>query len=134
MLTNKGYNQYRENSINTATPEELTLMLFNGLVKFLMQGQSAIEAKNIEKSNNSIIRAQAIVKEFQSTLDMNYEVSENLDSIYDYMYRRLVEANLKKDKAILEEVLGYAKEFRDTWAQAMKIAKHPIPITEGIAK
>jgi flagellar protein FliS len=134
MFTNKGYNQYKENSVNTATPEELTLMLFNGLVKFLMQSQTAIEAKNIEKSNNGIIRAQAIVKEFQATLDMNYEVSENLDSIYDYMYRRLVEANVKKDSSIVAEVLGYAKDLRDTWAQAMKLAKHPVPATEGIAK
>jgi flagellar secretion chaperone FliS len=134
MLTNNGYNQYKENSVNTATPEELTLMLFNGLIKFLMQSQTAVEVKNIEKANNSIIRAQAIVKEFQATLDMDYEVSENLDSIYDYMYRRLVEANLKKDSSIIEEVLGYAKDLRDTWAKAMKLAKHSVPATEGIAK
>lgn len=134
MYTNNGYNQYKENSIFTAAPEELTLMLYNGLVKFLMQGQSAIENKNIEKANNSIIRAQAIIKEFQATLDMNYEVSENLDSIYDYMYRRLVEANLKKENSIIEEVLGYAKELRDTWAKAMKLAKHPVQAIDGIAK
>lgn len=134
MLVNKGFNQYKENSINTATPEELTLMLYNGLVKFLMQAQSAIDTNNLEKSNNSIIRSQAIIKEFQATLDMNYEVSENLDKLYDYMYRRLVEANIKKDSGIIEEILGYSRELRDTWAKAMKIAKHPIPVTEGIAK
>lgn len=133
-MLNSGYNQYKENSIYTATPEELTLMLYNGLVKFLLQSVSAIEAKNIEKANNSIIRSQAIIKEFQATLDMNYEVSTNLDILYDYMYRRLVEANLKKDRTIVEEILGYAKELRDTWAQAMKLAKHPVPTAEGIAK
>lgn len=133
-MLNNGYNQYKANSINTATPEELTLMLYNGLVKFIMQAQVAIDAKNIEKANGGIIKAQAILKEFQATLDMNYDVSEGLNSLYDYMYRRLVEANLKKDKEILEEVLGFAKELRDTWAQAMKLAKHPIPATEGIAK
>ncbi len=134
MLTNNGYNQYKSNSINTATPEELTLMLYNGLVKFIMQAQAAIDVKNIEKANNAIVRAQAIITEFQSTLDMNYEVSENLELLYDYMYRRLVEANLKKDRDILEEVLGMAKELRDTWSQAMKLAKHPVPAHEGIAK
>ena len=134
MFANNGYNQYKENSINTAAPEELTLMLYNGLVKFLMQGQSAVESNNIEKSNNSIIRAQAIIKEFQATLDMNYELSENLDLIYDYMYRRLVEANIKKDSSIIEEVLGYAKDLRDTWAKAMKLAKHPVQAIDGIAK
>ncbi|QNU67127.1 flagellar export chaperone FliS [Ruminiclostridium herbifermentans] len=134
MVTNKGFNQYKENSIMTATPEELTLMLYNGLVKFLMQAQNAIETKNIEKANNGILRAQAIIKEFQATLDMNYEVSEGLDSLYDYMYRRLIEANLKKDVSIVVEILGYSKELRDTWAQAMKIAKRSIPVTEKIAK
>ena len=65
---------------------------------------------------------------------MNYEVSEGLDSLYDYMYRRLIEGNLKKDVSIIEEILGYSKELRDTWAQAMKIAKRSIPATEKIAK
>lgn len=134
MLTNNGYDQYKSNSINTATPEELTLMLYNGLVKFLMQAQSAIETNNIEKANNGIIKAQAIVVEFTSTLDMNYEVSQNLELLYDYMYRQLTQANMKKDNAIVEEVLGMAKELRDTWSQAMKLAKHPAPIQEVIAK
>ena len=134
MFPSNGYNQYRENSVNTSTPEELTLMLYNGLIKFILQAQSAISEKNIEKANSAIIRAQDIIKEFQTTLDMEYEVSKNLDSLYDYFYRRLVEANLKKDIDILEEVLGFAKELRDTWTQAMKLAKHPVPATEGIAK
>jgi flagellar protein FliS len=134
MLTNNGYNQYKENSINTATPEELTLMLYNGLVKFIMQSQAAIDTHNPEKANSAIIRAQDIVIEFQSTLDMNYEVSKNLQLLYDYMYRRLVAANLKKDKDILEEVLEMAKGLRDTWAQAMKLAKHHVQVNEAIAK
>lgn len=134
MVTHNGFNQYKENSIKTSTPEELTLMLYNGLVKFLMQAQNAIEIKNIEKSNSSILRAQAIINEFQATLDMNYEVSEGLDSLYEYMNRRLIEANIKKDNSIVEEILGYSKELRDTWAQAMKIAKNSVPVTEKIAK
>ncbi len=134
MVTNNGLNQYKENSIKTSTPEELTLMLYNGLVKFLMQAQNAIEVNNIEKANSSILRAQAIINEFQATLDMNYEVSEGLSSLYEYMHRRLVEANIKKDNSIVEEILGYSKELRDTWAQAMKIAKNSVPVTEKIAK
>lgn len=123
MALNKAYKQYKENSIFTATPEELTLMLYNGLVKFIMQAQSAIDEKDMEKANNSMIRAQEIVQNFQATLDMKYEISENLDLLYDFMYRRLFEANLKKDKSMLEEVLGLARELRDTWQQAMKLAK-----------
>ncbi len=134
MLTSNGYNQYKSNAINTATPEELTLMLYNGLVKFLMQAQSGIEASNIEKANNGIVKAQAIIIEFMTTLDMNYEVSQNLELLYDYMYRQLTQANLKKDNALVEEVLGMAKELRDAWSQAMKLAKNPVPVQEGIAK
>ncbi|WP_027630251.1 flagellar export chaperone FliS [Ruminiclostridium cellobioparum] len=134
MLTNNGYDQYKSNSINTATPEELTMMLYNGLVKFLMQAQSAIDAKNIERANNSIIKAQAIIIEFMTTLDMNYEVSQNLELLYDYMYRQLTQANLKKDNVIVGDVLGMAKELRDAWSQAMKLAKHPAPVQEVIAK
>ncbi|MCX7841536.1 MAG: flagellar export chaperone FliS [Clostridia bacterium] len=123
MALNKVYSQYKENTIYTSTPEELTMMLYNGLVKFIMQGQQAIDEKNIQKANESIIRAEDILLHFESTLDMKYEVSQGLLLLYDYMYRRLVEANVEKDKEILEEVLGFAKELRETWAQAMKLAK-----------
>lgn len=123
MALNKAYSQYKENSIYTSTAEELTLMLYNGLVKFIMRGQAAIDEKNMEEASNSIIRAQNIILEFQSTLDKKYEVSTNLELIYDYMYRRLIDANIKKDKEVLQEVLDFAKELRDTWAEAMKIAK-----------
>lgn len=122
---NKGnaYQQYQNNSVNTATPQELTLMLYNGLIKFLKLAQQGMEEKSIEKANNNIIRAQDIITEFMSTLDMQYDVSSGLMAIYDYMNRRLIEANVRKDKSIVEEVIGYAEELRDTWAQAMKLAK-----------
>ncbi len=125
MAVNKAYDQYKQNSIYTSTPEELTLMLYNGLVKFIMQAQYSINDKSIEKASNSIIKAQNIILNFRKTLDMKYEVSEGLDQLYEYIFRRLVDANVKKDLQILEEVLGISKELRDTWAQAMKLAKHP---------
>lgn len=134
MAINRAYSQYKENSIFTASPEELTLMLYNGLVRFIMQSQKAIDDKDLTKANESIVRAQDIVREFQVTLDMRYEVSQGLMLMYDYMYRRLIEANLKKDYEILEEVLGYARELRDTWAQAMKIAKHQATYNDAGAK
>ena len=123
MIAYNAYNQYKENSTFTASPEELTLMLYNGLVKFIMRGIDSIEKKNIQDANTNIIKAQNIVSEFMNTLDMNYEISGSLNSIYDYMLRRLIDANVAKDKDILEEVLGFAKVLRDTWEQAMKISK-----------
>jgi flagellar protein FliS len=118
-------NRYLQNTILTASPEELTLMLYNGLVKFIMQAQYAIDEKNNDKAHNCIIRAQDIVLHFSATLDRSYEVSHGLEQMYDYMYRRLLDANIKKSSEILEEVLGFAKELRDTWSQAMKLAKQP---------
>ena len=131
MALNKAYNQYQQTSVNTSSPEELTLMLYNGLIKYILLAIHAVDEKDIEKTNTNIIRAQDIILEFQGTLDMKYPVAQNMMALYDYMYSRLIEANLKKDKAMLEEVLGFAKEFRDTWTQAMKLAKHqahnPVP-------
>lgn len=120
-----GYDQYKENSVFTASPEELTLMLYNGLVKFIMKAQYAISKQDMQAAHENIIKSQNIIQEFMATLDKNYEVSTNLLLLYDYMNRRLIEANVHKDTEILGEVLGFAKELRDTWEQAMKLAKHP---------
>lgn len=120
---NTAYDQYKKNTVYTSTPEELTLMVYNGLIKFIMRGISAIESSEFEKANNSIIRAQAIISELQSSLDKKYEISHSLGLLYDYMKRRLVDANVKKDIEILNEVLGFAKELRDTWNEALRIAK-----------
>ena len=130
MVAYNAYNQYKENSINTASPEELTLMLYNGLIKFIMRGIDSIEKKNIQEANTNIIRAQDIVQEFINTLDMRYEISKNLVSIYDYLLRRLIDANITKDKEILEEVLGFAKVLRYTWEEAMKLSKKQIKLKQ----
>lgn len=134
MALNNAYDQYKENSVYTASPEELTFMLYNGLVKFLMQAQMAINEKNIEKTNNCIIKAQNIINEFRCTLNMKYEISKQLDALYEYMNRRLLDANIKKDVEIIEEVLGFARELRNTWEQAMKMAKIQTARTSQVAK
>jgi len=123
MSTSNAYETYRQNSIFTASPEELTLMLYNGLIKFIMLAQKSIDEKDVQKAHDSIIRAQDILMEFKATLDMQYELSHGLALLYDYMLDRLFDANIGKDNAILAEVLHFAKDLRDTWAQAMKLAK-----------
>lgn len=118
-----GYNQYKENSVYTANPEELTFMLYNGLVKFVMKAQYALSKGDLESTNENIIKSQEIIIELMSSLDEKYEISSSLSSLYDYMLRRLIEANVQKSSEILDEILNFAKELRDTWEQAMKIAK-----------
>lgn len=119
------YNQYNNNNIAQAKPEELTLMLYNGLIKFIMRAQDAVAGKRMEEAHVNIIKAQNIVLEFMNTLDHNYEVAASMELVYDYVYRRLIDANTEKSESILAEVLGFSKELRDTWEQAMKLSKRP---------
>jgi len=107
----------------TASPQELTLMLYDGAVKFGNQAKIAIVEGDMQKAHNLNLRVQAIITEFQSTLDMKYEVSEGMELMYDYINRRLVEANISKDPEILEEALSFIREMRSTWKEAMQIAK-----------
>lgn len=134
MVTANAQNAYKQSAIMTASPEELTLMLYNGLVRFIMAAQKAIDDKDIEKAHESIVRADDIIVEFRSTLDMQYELSQGLAMMYEYMSDRLIEANLTKDKEILEEVLHFARDLRDTWSQAMKLAKQGDRVVEEVAR
>lgn len=127
------FDQYRNNNLAQAKPEELTLMLYNGLIKFIMRAQDAARNQKIEEAHINIVKSQNIILEFIRTLDMNQEVSASLALLYDYLYRRLIDANVKKSDEILEEVLGFAKELRDTWEQAMKLAKIPQKIENPVA-
>lgn len=121
MALNNPYQSYQQNSVNTATPGELTLMLYNGCLKFIHMAKNGIENKNIEMKNTNIQKAQMIVQELMITLNMDLEVSQNMMSMYDYMNRRLIEANIKNDTAILEEVEGLVTDFRDTWKQVIQV-------------
>jgi flagellar secretion chaperone FliS len=121
MAINNPYTAYQNNSVNTASPGELTLMLYNGSLKFLNIAKKAIEDKNIELKNTNIQKVQAIVNELMVTLNMDLEVSKNMMSLYDYLNRRLTEANVKNDLSILEEVEGFLTDFRDTWKQVVQV-------------
>lgn len=111
---------YKGNRINTASPAELTLMLYDGAVKFCNMAIDALEKKDIQKANTNLIKAQKIIVEFRMTLDFKYDVANQFDIVYDYIYRRLVEANIKKDKDIAEEALGHIRTMRDTWKEVMR--------------
>ena len=123
MTQQNVYNKYRNNVIMTVSHQELTLMLYDGALKFCRQAIMVIEEDKIKEAHDYIVRVEDIIEEFQATLDKKYEISSNLELLYDYIYRRLVEANIQKDKDILEEVYGLIKELRDTWKEAMKLSK-----------
>lgn len=123
MLANRGYAAYANNKIATASPGELTLMLYEGAIKFCNLAIMAVEDGNIVKAHKNIMKVERIIEEFQSSLNFKYETAKDFDEVYRYLMLRLREANAKKDKEILEEVLGHLRTMRDTWKEVMRLAK-----------
>ncbi len=111
---------YQGTKINTASPAELTLMLYEGAIKFCNKAMYAMENKDIEGRNTNFKKAQKIITELRVTLDFTYPVAKEFDRVYEYIYGRLVEANIKQDAAIAEEAVGYIREMRDTWKEVMR--------------
>lgn len=120
MPARNPYEEYTTNKILTATPAEVTLMLYEGAIKFCNIAITAIEQKDIQKAHTNIVKAERIIEEFRNTLDHKYPVAEDFDRIYVYLQQRLFEANIKKDKDILEEVNMHLRSVRDTWKEVMK--------------
>ena len=121
MAIKNPYATYTNNRIMTASPAELTLMLYDGAIKFCNIALGAIEDNDIVKAHKNLIKAQNIIVEFQATLDFQYPVAEDFNNVYEYLLKRLVEANLKKDVEILEEVLKHLRTMRDTWKEVMRL-------------
>ena len=122
-MKNNPYQTYQQNSVNTATPGELTLMLYNGCLKFIKQGKQGILDKKLEEKNTNIIKAQNIIRELMITLNTDFEVAKPMMQMYDYILNRLVEANIQNSVDILDEVEGYVVDFRDTWKQIIQLQR-----------
>ncbi|MDO4204066.1 MAG: flagellar export chaperone FliS [Selenomonadaceae bacterium] len=122
-MTNPAAEAYKRQQIMTATPEALTLMLYNGCLRFLSEGMKALEEKKYEAANTALQKSQKIINEFRMTLKMEYEISKQLMPLYDYCYDRIFIGNLKSDLAPLKEAQTIMTELRDAWAQAMKKAR-----------
>ncbi|MDV6376949.1 flagellar export chaperone FliS [Sporosarcina sp. GW1-11] len=121
MVTNNPYEKYQNNAVTTSSPGELTLMLYNGCLKFIQQGKKALGEGNIEEKNIAIQKAQAIVTELMLTLDTSYPVSENMLVLYEFVNSRLIDGNIKNDPAMFDEAAAIITEFRDTWKQVIQM-------------
>lgn len=118
------YAQYQNNKVMTASPAELTLMLYEGAIKFCNIAIAAIDDKAIEKAHHNIVKTEKIIDYLRITLDMKYPVSQDFERMYSYLGRRLIEANMSKDKEILEEVNDHIRSIRDTWKEVMRLSAH----------
>ena len=116
---------YGNNKITTASPAELTLMLYEGAVKFCNLALMGMEKGDFETTNTNIQKARAIVVELTSTLDHKYPVAQDFQNIYDYIFALLVEANMQKDQEMLTRALDELRDMRDLWKQIMSKAKGP---------
>ena len=120
MAINAQMDQYTRNRILTASPAELTLMLYDGAIKFCNIAMLGIEQGSIQKAHDNIMKVQRIIEEFQITLNFDYAIANDYNNVYNYLIKRLREANMTKDKAILEEVSAHLHTLRDAWKEVMK--------------
>ncbi|MFK0524694.1 flagellar export chaperone FliS [Paenibacillus illinoisensis] len=120
MITSP-YEKYRQSSVQTSTPGQLLLKLYDGAIRFIKAGMEGLKNQDIQLANLNLGKAQTIVSELMSTLDSSYEVSKGLSAMYEYVNYLLVEANIKRATEPAEEALGYLIELRETWAEAVKL-------------
>lgn len=123
MMLNNPYAKYTNNRITTASPGELTLMLYEGAIKFCNIAITGIEENNVQKTHDNIKKAEAIIRELKITLNHKYPIAQEFEKVYNYLIRRLHEANIHKDAAILEEVNTHIRSMRDTWKEVMRRCK-----------
>ncbi|WP_346206556.1 flagellar export chaperone FliS [Caldifermentibacillus hisashii] len=131
MAVSNPYQAYQENSVLTASPGDLTLMLYNGCLKFLNLAKKAIEEKNITEKNTNLQKAQNIINELMVTLNMDIEISKQMMALYDFVRIKLIEANVKNDLASLEEAESIMIEFRDTWKEVIKLNRQQTYTKDG---
>ncbi|AWI03670.1 flagellar export chaperone FliS [Clostridium drakei] len=125
MYGANAYNTYKNNSVNFSSKEQMLLMLVEASVKFAKIGRQAILDKNISKSHENIVKCQNIFYELMVTLDVDAggEWAKNLMRVYDFITRRLTDANIKKDAAIMDEILPVIEQIKDMWEEAYKVSK-----------
>lgn len=121
MAGKNPYAAYATSKVMTASPAELTLMLYDGAIKFCNIAIMGVQENDIEKAHNNIIKVERILREFLNTLDHKYPVAKDFENVYNYLIRRLHEANMSKDEEILQEVLKHLRTMRDTWKEVMRL-------------
>lgn len=126
MALPNAYAQYKNSKVLTASPAELTLMLYDGAIKFCNIAIDACNNKNIEKAHLHIVKTERIIDHLRITLDMKYPVAQDFERIYSYLSQRLIQANVSKDAEILEEVNTHLRSVRDNWKEVMRVTGHKV--------
>lgn len=117
---NQPYQAYEENAVKTASGGELTLMLYNGCLKFIKQAEKSTQENNFSGKNEQLQKAQKIIQELMITLDHEIELSQQLLPLYDYIYHLLTQANIHNNLDQLNEAYELVLELRNTWVEVIK--------------
>jgi flagellar protein FliS len=122
-MSSSGHQAYQTNAIETASPEQLTLMCYDGAIRFLRRAAAACEEGDLAKLSEATGRAQAIINELNITLNMEAggEIARNLRSIYLFVNRHLATATMKRDVTGINDSINLISGLRDSWATAMKL-------------
>ncbi|MFY9446633.1 MAG: flagellar export chaperone FliS [Dethiobacteria bacterium] len=120
-MTENPYQRYRANAVETADPGRLILLLYDGALRFINQAEQALERQDLEQAHYKLLRAQDIIAELMGSLDLEQgELAGNLFRLYDYMHYRLIQANIKKSAAPLQEVSAMLKSLRESWQEVCR--------------
>lgn len=131
-MVQKQYQAYQNNAVTTASGGQLTLMLYNGCIKFIKQAIKATSEKDYENKNTHIQKAQNIIQELMLTLDQEIDISKQIMPLYEFANYQLIQGNVKNDVTALEEALHVMTEFRDTWKEViLKTGKNQFATAQG---
>jgi flagellar protein FliS len=122
MMASNPYKTYKDQDLDTSNPREIVGKLFGAASVSLRRAVLEINNKHIEKANECILKAENIIEVLDKSLDMEFPISAQMHDLYDYMIRRMIEANVKKDIGILIEIAGLISELRETWEEAFSLS------------
>jgi len=122
--------KYQNDSVMTASPMDLVIMLYDGLIKQIKLGEIFLDEKDYEKVNKHLMKAQDIVSELMSSLDLKYPISENLLQLYEFMLQELIDINMHKDKTRIAPLLGIIVELKEAWMVVRNSGAHAYAIEE----
>ena len=122
MMTNP-YETYKQQSVMTMTSGQILLLVYNELIKQLSLAQKAFGKNDIVEINRTLQKSQNLIRELQSTLNFDYGISNDLNSIYSFFYTVTLNANIKKDASELQMLIDMIAELKDTFAEAEKLAR-----------
>ncbi|MDR2589990.1 MAG: flagellar export chaperone FliS [Oscillospiraceae bacterium] len=133
MINTRAHDAYRKQDVLTASPIELIIMLYDALKKNIVLGKRGIEKNDIQQAHKSLIKAQMILTELINSLDMSYQISQELMDLYDFALRSIADANMHKDTEPLDPVVEMVESIREAWKEVSLTNKGTLKLEEELA-